>query len=62
MSNISAATTTFVNRDRLVEMTSHGIEIVLELLTNHRSDLALLMNKAEIITKYLLWLPRQSAV
>ncbi|WP_046667366.1 hypothetical protein [Neorhizobium galegae] len=62
VSNISAATTTLVNRDRLVEMTSHGIEIVLDLLTNHRSDLAVLKNKAEIITKYLLWLPRQAAV
>jgi hypothetical protein len=61
VSSISSATTTFVNRDRLVDMTSHGIEIVLDLLTNHRADLAMLQTKEEIITKYLLWLPRQAA-
>lgn len=56
--DITSATTTYVNRRKLVDMTTNAIEAVRDLLLTDSTNLDILVPKDEIMHKYLLWKDR----
>jgi hypothetical protein len=56
--DISPETTTLLNIEKFIDMTSSAIEKLKNLLLNDQSKIDFIMNKEEMISKYLLYIKK----